>query len=87
MSKNGPPLANTMRGIEGRERAGWLLGGGAATLREPSGHSRWPCDRFSVCIWTAVREDNHCVCVSVPSLSCMLLDRQEIVFQLMGCVS
>lgn len=32
VSKNGPPLHNTMRGIEERERAGWQLGGDAAIL-------------------------------------------------------
>lgn len=56
VSKNGPPLPITMTGIEEREWAGQEVGGEAAILQQPCGHSRWLCD-----IWTAVRRDNHCL--------------------------
>ena len=57
--KNEPPLPDTMRGIEEREWAGWQLGGDAAILWQPLGHSVCLGEGICVYIWTVVKRHNH----------------------------
>lgn len=68
VSKNGPPLPNTMRVIEERQRAGE-----AATLQQPLGHSQRHAQGSFVCIRTAVRTDHY-----VGNRSCGRPDEVEL---------
>lgn len=79
MSKNGPPLANTMRGIEGRNEQD---GCWAEELPHYESHAVILGGRVTDFLFASGQLSGKIiiVCVSVPSLSCMLLDRQEIVF-------